>query len=133
MSALPPPTGNRVLVYGKDSILLHTRQRILQANNFQVDTVSDFNQLCVYVDQADPDYDLIIVCHTVPHQERDKIQHLIQRRSTGLYQLERMETPPRLLGTASEIISNKGNSAAGNSQTRSLLSLFVTAAYSKHW
>jgi len=94
-----PPTGEfRILIYGKDSILLETRRLLLASNGFRVSTVSNLEQLRVVADTEWPHYELFILCHTIPEEERLRIRGMAIRKGVGLYQLERMETPPRFIG-----------------------------------
>ena len=102
----PPTNGHRILLYGQDSTLLHTRRLVLASAGFDVDTVCSLEQFLEFAEKADPLYELFILCHTVPVDERGQILPVAIKRTAGLYQLQRMEAPPRLVETASEIMAN---------------------------
>jgi hypothetical protein len=109
MSA-PPTNGHRILVYGRDSSLLHTRRLVLAAAGYDTDTVSDLRLLRQFIERSDPPYELLILCHTVPVEERAVISSITRNAKLGLYQLQRMEPPPRLVGTASSLMQNQPKS-----------------------
>src|ERR1700733_8444775 len=104
MSA-PPTNGYRILVYGRDSTLLDTRRLVLASSGFRVNTVSDLQQFQRSVEQARPPYELFILCHTVPPAELEIIRALAAGLGTGLYYLEKMEAPARLIHNASEMVA----------------------------
>ena len=105
MIIAPPANGHKILVYGNDSTLLHTRRLVLASAGFEVDTVSSLRQFRRFADSAEPSYELFILCHTVVEEERRRIGLIAIDKRVGLYQLQRMEAPPHQVGTASEIIS----------------------------
>ena len=102
----PPTNGYRILIYGRDSTLLETRRLILASSGFRVNTVSTLQQFQRAAEQAQPRYELFVLCHTVPEEERDEIKALAVRLDTGLYQIQRMESPPQFIDTVSEMVSN---------------------------
>jgi hypothetical protein len=97
----PPTNGYRILVYGRDSTLLETRRMLLASTGFEAETVSSLQQLRSALRNSEPPYELIIVCHTVPADERVEIQKLAARVRVGLYQLQLFEAPTRFIGTVS--------------------------------
>jgi hypothetical protein len=100
----PPTNGYRILIYGRDSTLLETRRLLLASGGFRVNTVSNLVELRRYVERERPGYELFILCHTVPDEERQAIEGIAVRMDAGLYQLERMESPPRFVSTISEML-----------------------------
>jgi hypothetical protein len=102
----PPTNGYRILIYGQDSTLLETRRLLLASGGFRVNTVSNLRQFSHSVERAQPRYELFILCHTVPVEERSEIQSLAFAAEAGLYQLQLMEAPPRFIGTVSEMVSS---------------------------
>jgi hypothetical protein len=102
----PPTNGYRILIYGRDSTLLETRRLVLASSGFRVDTVSTLQQFQRAVEQAQPPYELFILCHTVSAEEQEEIKALALGLNTGLYQLQRMECPPQFVDTVSEMVSN---------------------------
>jgi len=101
---LAPPTDQfRILIYGKDSTLLETRRLLLASSGFRVRTVSSMEQLHFIVN-AEEKYELFILCHTIPEEERVNIRGMAIRNGVGLYQLERMEAPPRFIGKVGNMV-----------------------------
>jgi hypothetical protein len=100
----PPTNGYRILIYGRDSTLLETRRLLLASSGFRVNIVSNLLEFRRSVDREQPGYELFILCHTVPDDERSVIEGVATRTDAGLYQLERMESPPRFIGRTSEML-----------------------------
>jgi hypothetical protein len=124
MMIAPPANGHKILVYGNDSSLLHTRRLVLASAGFEVDTVSDLTQFRHFANSAEPPYELFILCHTVTEAERRQIGLIAVDRRVGLYQLERMEPPPLLVDTTSEIMSDrKGGRSSFSSKMREIVAL----------
>ena len=63
-------------------------------------TLSSFSQLS--------QYELFILCHTIPEEERLKIRAIATHQGIGLYQLERMEAPPRFIGKVADMVPPMG-------------------------
>jgi DNA-binding response OmpR family regulator len=64
-------TNRRVLIYGLDPILLDTRRLILQHAGLSVEIAhgpEEFGQMT-----ASRPYDLLVLCHTVPDEQRETI------------------------------------------------------------
>jgi hypothetical protein len=100
----PPTNGYRILIYGRDSTLLETRRLLLASGGFRVNTVSNLLELRRSVERERPGYELFILCHTVPKEERQAIEDIASRIDAGLYQLERMESLPRFVNKISEML-----------------------------
>jgi hypothetical protein len=100
----PPTNGYRILIYGRDSTLLETRRLLLATGGFRVNTVSNLPQFRASVDRERPRYELFILCHTVPDEERRTIEDIASHTDAGLYQLERMENPPQFVGRVSDML-----------------------------
>lgn len=98
---LPPTNGYRILVYGRDFTLMDTRRMLLASTGFRADTVSSFSDLGFAVRHAQPPYELVILCHTVPEEERVSVRRLIEKAGIGLYQLERLVHPERFINVVS--------------------------------
>lgn len=94
---LPPTNGYRILIYGRDFTLMDTRRLLLASAGFQADMVSSLAELRSVVRHAQPPYELVILCHTVPKEDRASVRHLMENVGAGLYQLERLVPPERFL------------------------------------
>ena len=103
----------RVLIYGKDTTLLETRRLLLTNSGFRVRTVSSMEQFRFLAGRERSQYELFILCHTIPEEERTKIQAMAIHQGIGLYQLERMEAPPRFIGKVADMVPPPG---AGSSR-----------------
>ncbi len=99
----PPTNGYRILIYGWDPALLETRRLLLASAGFEASAVSSIQELRQRLRWAEPPYQLIILCHTVPTEERIESRKLAEKMGIGLYQLDFLETPPRFIGTVSEM------------------------------
>lgn len=95
----------RILIYGKDSALLETRRLLLASSGFRVRTVSSLDQFRSIVNANWSPFDLFILCHTIPEDERMRIRSLAASMGAGLYQLERMEEPPRFIGKVKGMVA----------------------------
>jgi hypothetical protein len=104
----PPTNGYRILIYGRDPALLETRRMLLASAGFEASTVSSIQQLRQSLRRAEPPYELIILCHTVPTDERIETRKLAEKTGIGLYQLEFLETPPRFISTVLEMAPGSG-------------------------
>jgi hypothetical protein len=100
----PPTNGYRILIYGRDSTLLETRRLLLASGGFRVNTASDLPEFRSSVERERPGYELFILCHTVPKEERRIVEDMASHADAGLYQLERLESPPRFMGRISEML-----------------------------
>jgi len=101
----PPTTGYRILIYVRDSTLLETRRLLLASAGFQVNTVCNLQKLGASVERERPLYELFIRCHTVPEEERRISGDVASRIDAGLYQLERLESPPQFVDRVSQMLS----------------------------
>jgi hypothetical protein len=102
----PPTNGYRILIYGQDSPLLETRRLLLASAGFRVNTVSNLRQLRDAVSQAQPPYELLILCHTVPLDQRETISSIALDAGAGVYQLDRGEQPIIFRRSVAEMMAN---------------------------
>lgn len=84
--------------------LLETRRLLLVSSGFRAHSVPNLEQFQSEVDEEDSDWNLFILCHTIPKEERDRIYEIAIRAGAGLYQLERMEAPPRFIHKVSRML-----------------------------
>lgn len=63
-----------LLLYGRDPGLLHTRGLILEASGYRVSVATGFSE--VQRAFAGTHIDLLILCHTLPHEESSKARAL---------------------------------------------------------
>jgi hypothetical protein len=98
----------QILIYGKDIRLLETRKLLLASSGFRVHTVSSLEQFRSVANEKRSQYELFILCHTIPEEERLKIRAMATHQGIGLYQLERMEAPPRFIGKVADMVPPMG-------------------------
>lgn len=68
--------GILVLSAGRDPILLHTRNEVLASIGCSVDKATSGPEL---IDRFfDGDYDLLVLCHSIPREERRKVLRMIK-------------------------------------------------------
>ena len=66
-----PPKPGKILIYGLDPVLLDTRKRILERVGLKVQVARGREEFQGHT--AITDYDLLIICHTVPETEQRQI------------------------------------------------------------
>jgi DNA-binding response OmpR family regulator len=68
-----------VLSAGKDSTLLALRNLVLQSAGYTV--VSAFSHKELITRFMDGDFDLVVLCHSIPAEEREQVAEWIRRHS----------------------------------------------------
>jgi hypothetical protein len=101
----------RILTYGQDSVLLETRQLLLQQNGFTADTACTLQEFEACIAEKRPPYGLYVLCHTVPVAERHAIAASARKANTAVYQLTAAIDPPDFLTKVSELISGSRSAA----------------------
>jgi DNA-binding response OmpR family regulator len=69
-----------VLAVGRDSLLLRTREQVLQAARYTV--VSTHSLKDAMAKFLHGDFDLVILCHSLPVEERERLTYLIREQTT---------------------------------------------------
>lgn len=96
-----PAQTPRLLMYGRDPILLDTRSAILKMAGFDIYTVTGLRSFrSAFESDASP-YRLAILCHSVPPEERESIAAFAIRSRTTVFQIETLIPPVRLVSEVS--------------------------------
>jgi len=103
------PTRPLVLCYGKHTNLLESRRMLLQAIGCFVDISDRSMELSRWLNKQ-PEYALIIVCHTIAAEERLSIESLCraQGSNTVVYSLEGTMDPKEFTLRVSELLDQVG-------------------------
>ena len=90
------PNSKRLLIYGRENMLIDTRRRILETAGFAVDANRALPDVEAQL-AADPGYALLIVCHTAPAGDRRALAELAEEAAVPIFQIETLITPADLL------------------------------------
>jgi len=103
-------TPPQILCYGKYLNLLESRRMLLEAIGYDVDISDRSTDLRRCLD-IDPEYALIIVCHTISAKERLSIesQCRVQEGNTVVYSLEGSIDPEELTLRIDELLDRVGS------------------------
>src|SRR3978361_1044271 len=84
-----------ILVYGLDPVLLDTRRMILEHAGFEVEITQDSEDF--HGRTARVNYDLLIVCHTVPETEQLQIASMEDSQRAHVLQMPILLLPNAFL------------------------------------
>ena len=102
------PDSRRILTYGLDEALLHTRQLLLEQAGYTVDTASTPESFHAYMAGAETAYSLLILCHTIATPEQEKISSGLSSQ-TAVYRLKEPVSPSVFLKQVGEMVSTITN------------------------
>jgi hypothetical protein len=97
-------TTRRVITYGRDPVLLDTRKMLLRTLNLDVDIVADHEAFERMLASYANEYELVIICHTVPEDERNQISTRVDLREVPVYQVAPLVMPPAFLEQVSQYL-----------------------------
>ncbi|WP_213805798.1 hypothetical protein [Granulicella sp. dw_53] len=103
--ASPDSNPRRILIYGRDAVLLKTRRAILVKAGFSVVIAGSAAELERCLDDAHPPYRLFIACHTVEEYEQQALGEAANRANTELYALSTAISPTDFLRHVRELVS----------------------------
>ena len=92
------PTSSKhesILIYGLDPVLLDTRRMILEHAGFRVEITHNSEEF--HGRTARVNYDLLIVCHTVPKTEQQQIASMGNFQRPHVLQMPILLLPDTLL------------------------------------
>ena len=87
----------RLLLYGYDQILLETRCSVLRIAGFDICTLIEPGAFKSALDAVGEPYDLLVICHSVPVNERDTIRSLAAQFRMPIFQIEAHIQPEKLV------------------------------------
>ena len=88
---------SRILIVGRDGVLLQTRRLILQQEGFSVDTALDHKEFDALVARASSPYHLWVLCHTIQEEDLQKVERAAREAKIAIYQLSSSVEPTDLL------------------------------------
>ena len=69
-----------VLAVGRDPVLLETRSQVLQAAGYTVIPERSLKKALAMFREGD--FDLVLLCHSIPAQERERLTRLLREHSS---------------------------------------------------
>ena len=69
-----------VLAVGRDPVLLETRSQVLQAAGYTVIPERSLKKAVVMF--GDGDFDLVLLCHSIPAQDRERLTQLLREHTS---------------------------------------------------
>jgi hypothetical protein len=96
-----------ILIYGQDAVLLETRRLLLEQGGFIADTASTSQEFRARIAEAQPPYELYVLCHTVPAAERHAISVNASKAKIAVYQLTAAVAPPDFLIEVCKLLSSR--------------------------
>ena len=69
-----------VLAVGYDPVLLKTRGQVLQSEGYTVVSVRSLKRAITQF--AEGDFDLVVLCHSIPQEDRQRLAYLIRGHSS---------------------------------------------------
>ena len=94
------PNSTRLLIYGRDPLLLDTRRLVLQMAGFAVHSTKALPEVQTQL-ATSASYGLLIVCHTASAEDRHALAAMAAKAAVPVYQIETLIAPAALLTQAS--------------------------------
>ena len=96
-----------VLAVGYDPLLLETRSRVLQSAGYTVTSVRSLKQAVSQL--LEGDFDLVVLCHSIPEGDRQRFASLIRRHTLRTPVVFVSATPGQLDSSADVTVENDPN------------------------
>lgn len=96
-----------VLVVGYDPLLLETRSRVLQSAGYAVTSVRSVKKAVSQF--LEGDFDLVVLCHSIPEGDRQRFASLIRGRSSRTPVVFVSAAPGQLDPSADVTVENDPN------------------------
>jgi DNA-binding response OmpR family regulator len=96
---------HRLLMYGRDPMLLNVRSLVLSQAGFDVTAVETSRELEEQIAAKKRHYDLLVLCHTVQQEERDSLNVIATQSRVPVYQLDPFVNAPDLIGQVSRLLT----------------------------
>jgi hypothetical protein len=93
-----------ILTYGYDAVLLDTRSLLLDQAGYHAESVATPEEFEAAIAARGSDFDLLILCHTVPEQEQEVISASVERSKTALYRVPALVPPSDFLAHVSALL-----------------------------
>jgi hypothetical protein len=95
----------KILLYGLDADLQKTRGMLLAEAGYAIDTAEDWPSYRRYLDHDNNEYWLILLCHTIHDDEREKCEALAGDHKIRVYALTAAIAPQEFIRQISEFAS----------------------------
>jgi DNA-binding response OmpR family regulator len=100
---MPASSPIRILIYGLDADLQMTREMLLTEAGYATDSAENWSECRARLDRDD--YRLVILCHTVPTEQREECEALAFNKKMWVYALPGPIAPHDLLRQIAEFVS----------------------------
>jgi hypothetical protein len=93
----------RILTYGRDEVLLRTRQALLETVGFDSDIAKSPQEILDCISTSDRNYHILILCHTVSSEEQQTIIEAAKETPLKVYGLTTLTLPLEFLNHVQEL------------------------------
>jgi DNA-binding response OmpR family regulator len=93
----------RVITYGHDEVLLSTRKAVLERAGFKSDTAQSSEALLECITSRERQYNIMVVCHTVPADEQQIIVEAAKGSDVQVYVLTGLVEPQQFIEHIQEL------------------------------
>ena len=98
---------SRILIFGKDRMLLYTRALVLQRAHFVADVATDMETLKSRLAAPELKCRAVVCCYTAAENEREEIVALTTRSQLPMLQLHRIVQPDSLIAQLSTLLGRQ--------------------------
>jgi hypothetical protein len=93
----------RILTYGRDEVLLRTRQAVLEKAGFDSDIAESPQEILDCISTSDRNYHILILCHTVSADEQQVIVDAAKDTGIQVYGLTTLTLPLEFLNHVQQL------------------------------
>jgi len=94
----------RILIYGRDEVLLQTRSSLLETAGFKSDTTLNGEEFARRISAEQRRYCIFIVCHSIERGEVQAIVEAAKASGVHVYALSSMTMPDEFLGEVRRLV-----------------------------
>jgi hypothetical protein len=98
---------SRILLFGKDRMLLYTRTLVLQRAHFVTDVATDMETLKKQLAAPELKCRAVVCCYTATENEREEIFAITTRSQLAMLQLHRIVQPDSLIAQLSTLLGGQ--------------------------
>lgn len=121
----------RILVFGRDSSLLETRQLVLETIGGIVDATTKLDQARLLLAHSAPD--LLILCYTLSPDDRSTILGTVRKIRPELKVLVLRADGPASVQTDDEEFNIFWGAGALRARVKEMLKLQISGAFAREW
>jgi hypothetical protein len=97
---------HRLLIYGRDPLLLETRRLLLEIAGYETDAVASELAFTDKLVGSQSQYGLAIFCYTLPHMARAAAHVFADKAGVPVWQLESLTDPPAFIAGVSKYLAD---------------------------